>query len=238
MTATSVSVSTCELCLIDPVDNAFLVSSIPFDSHNLPFRRVFIFVIWYLQFSLCVISGCESLPLLPLAAEKISVMTTGQDTNLWTEQNIMESYWFLLLLLLFVSLFAFVSCVWLYPRSLVYPVSSFQPFKQCKGWYPSPGMGLRLNQTAFKFIALFLLSKLLLRVFHHFNQQPGKHSTVNCITNLDYFVFLLMTQNLTEWSSMASLNMLYCWGDIQSFYPSALVSGSQLSRISGTCLHS
>lgn len=120
------------------------MSSIPIDSWNLfssslQFRNLLVEGTsgdFPFRLSLCIVWLCDSASLTSAAGKKKHLMMTGQSISLWVQQNMIRSH--------FTDVFS-IYRVWLYLRSLGYPVSGSLSSRQCRLWFPSRDMGLKLN---------------------------------------------------------------------------------------------
>lgn len=120
------------------------MSSIPIDSWNLfssslQFRNLLVEGTsgdFPFRLSLCIVWLCDSASLTSAAGKKKHLMMTGQSISLWVQQNMIRSH--------FTDVFS-IYRVWLYLMSLGYPVSGSLSSRQCRLWFPSRDMGLKLN---------------------------------------------------------------------------------------------
>lgn len=90
-----------------------------------------------------IISSCVCLCTWSyLLLKEASLVMTKQSTILMT-----ISVGIISLTSFFIFFLILTNYIWLYPRSLNYPISCSWTYKQCKAWLPSHSMDLKSDQT-------------------------------------------------------------------------------------------
>lgn len=76
----------------------------------------------------------------------------------------------------FIFFLILTNYIWLYPRSLNYPISCSWTYKQCKAWLPSHSMDLKSDQTlvghSHKWHATIAPTHLTVFITVHQTQEP------------------------------------------------------------------